>query len=202
MTPSAAAGRVLAAVLANPVNAALLSSLNDDLLPNWYLTAGCVCQSVWNALTGRDPRYGIHDYDVFYFDDSDLSYGAEDRAIRRTVAALGPAARADIEIRNQARVHLWYEERFGAPCARLRSAEDGIDQFLTRSMAIGIRRGGDGALALYAPDGLDDVLSLTVRPNVLPGRAARYAAKAASWSQRWPELNVLPWPVDERCRAT
>ena len=49
MTPSAAAGRVLAAVLANPVNAALLSALNDDLLPNWYLTAGCVCQSVWSG---------------------------------------------------------------------------------------------------------------------------------------------------------
>ena len=32
MTPSAAAGRVLAAVLANSVNAALLSALNDDLL--------------------------------------------------------------------------------------------------------------------------------------------------------------------------
>lgn len=196
MSPSTAEDRVLRAVLANPVNGALLSSLTDALLPNWYLTAGCVCQSVWNALTGRDPQYGIDDYDVFYFDDGDLSYEAEDRAIRRTLAALGPLPGVDIEIRNQARVHLWYETRFGTPCAVLQSSEDGIDQFLTRSMSVGIRRGGDGALAIYAPAGLDDVLNFTIRPNVAPGRADRYAAKAASWVRRWPELTVLPWQVE------
>ena len=73
---------LIEAVLANPTNAVLLASLNDATLPNWYLTAGCVCQTMWNRLTGRDPAYGICDYDVFYFESTDLSYEAEDAAIR------------------------------------------------------------------------------------------------------------------------
>lgn len=37
-------------------------------LPGWYLTAGCLFQTVWNVTTGRPPTSGIKDYDVFYFD--------------------------------------------------------------------------------------------------------------------------------------
>ena len=46
-------------------------------LPRWTLVSGCVFQSVWNRLAGRDPAAGIRDYDVFYFDDTDLSAEAE-----------------------------------------------------------------------------------------------------------------------------
>ncbi|MDX8029694.1 nucleotidyltransferase family protein [Lentzea sp. BCCO 10_0856] len=42
-------------------------------LPGWYLTAGCVFQTVWNVVTCRPPTEGIRDYDLFYFDGSDLS---------------------------------------------------------------------------------------------------------------------------------
>src|SRR4051812_46815762 len=52
-------------------------------LPSWYLTAGCLVQPVWNVLTGRPPGDGIRDYDVSDFDDSDLSWQAEDTVIRR-----------------------------------------------------------------------------------------------------------------------
>lgn len=37
-------------------------------LPGWYVTAGCLFQTVWNVVTGRPPTSGIKDYDVFYFD--------------------------------------------------------------------------------------------------------------------------------------
>lgn len=48
-------------------------------LAQWWLTAGAVFQNVWNAVTRRPPGWGIKDDDVFYFDDQDLSYEAEDR---------------------------------------------------------------------------------------------------------------------------
>src|SRR6266566_376577 len=41
-------------------------------LPGWYLVAGCIYQTVWNAVTGQPPEAGIFDYDLAYFDDSDL----------------------------------------------------------------------------------------------------------------------------------
>ena len=52
-------------------------------LPNWYLAAGAVTQTVWNSVTGQHPETGIDDYDIVYFDDSDLSWEAEDVAIKR-----------------------------------------------------------------------------------------------------------------------
>ena len=84
-------------------------------LPGWYLTAGAVFQTVWNVVTDRPPTWGIKDYDLFYFDDSDLSWDAEDEIIRAGQATFGdlPAA---VEIRNEARVHLWYQSHFGVPC--------------------------------------------------------------------------------------
>src|SRR5262249_57523933 len=50
-------------------------------LPGWYLVAGCLDQTVWNAVTGQPPEAGILDYDLAYFDGSDLSWEAEDADI-------------------------------------------------------------------------------------------------------------------------
>src|SRR5437879_3712818 len=82
--------------------------------PGWYLTSGCVFQTVWNVVTNRPPTEGIKDYDLFYFDDSDLSWEAEDEVIR-TGEAVFRDLPAVVEIRNEARVHLWYEDHFGVP---------------------------------------------------------------------------------------
>jgi hypothetical protein len=32
-------------------------------LPDWLIVSGAVYQRVWNHLTGRDPDYGVRDYD-------------------------------------------------------------------------------------------------------------------------------------------
>src|SRR5258707_15397767 len=47
-------------------------------LPGWYLVAGCLYQTVWNVVSGQPPEAGILDYDLAYFDASDLSWAAED----------------------------------------------------------------------------------------------------------------------------
>ena len=71
--------------MADPVNAALLTRLPALRL----LTAGCLFQAVWNERAGQPPSWGVKDYDVFYFDDGDLSWAAEDAVIRRGRARLG-----------------------------------------------------------------------------------------------------------------
>lgn len=60
--------------------------------PFGFLTGGCVCQTMWNYLTGRSIEHGILDYDVFYFDSSDLSYEAEDDAVRKALGVIGAEA--------------------------------------------------------------------------------------------------------------
>src|ERR1700676_3200288 len=56
-------------------------------LPDWLMMSGAVYQRVLNHLTGREPDYGVRDYDLGYFDPSDISYDAEDVVIRRVAAA-------------------------------------------------------------------------------------------------------------------
>jgi hypothetical protein len=60
--------------LSNPANRQLLDGLAELALPQCHLTAGCLFQTVWNVLSGRPPAENIKDYDVFYFDGSDLSW--------------------------------------------------------------------------------------------------------------------------------
>jgi hypothetical protein len=180
----------LAAVLRNPVHEALLDELSQLGLPDAWIVSGCLVQTVWNLRTGRPIDYGINDYDVFYF-DPDLSWEAVDRVIgtlRDTSGRLG----ARIEVRNQARVHLWYPQKHGKPYPALQCATDGIDRFLTRNTQVGIQRGGDGD-RVYAPAGLDDIPKLIVRPNFTPSFSAQaYRIKTARWMALWPELTIMP----------
>ena len=101
--------RFLALALTNPVNAAIVEELHRLALPDAWLVAGCLVQTVWNVLTERAIDHGISDYDVFYF-DPDTSWEAEDAVIREVHARLGHLG-AKVEIRNQARVHLWYPDK-------------------------------------------------------------------------------------------
>ncbi|MEU9566801.1 nucleotidyltransferase family protein [Streptomyces sp. NPDC048161] len=87
-------------------------------LPGWYVTAGCLFQTVWNVVTGRPPTNGIKDYDLFYFDSGDLSWEAEDTVIKTGRKAFAGLP-TEVEIRNEARVHLWYQDKFGVPCPPL-----------------------------------------------------------------------------------
>ena len=180
----------IAIVLRNPVNAAILDRLPSLKLPDAWLVSGALSQTVWNIRTGREPRYGIRDHDIFYF-DLDTSYEAEDAAISSCRNAFSDIP-ATIEVRNQARVHLWYEQKFGAPYPPLTKASDGIDRFLMPSAQVGIRRSGDG-YEVYAPAGFDDLENMVVRPNITANfQAARYHEKAARWQALWPELTVIP----------
>lgn len=175
--------------LRNPVNAAIVDELFRLALPDAWLVSGCLVQTVWNALTGRETGYGIADYDVFYF-DPDTSWAAEDAVIRKLRSALHEHG-AEIEARNQARVHLWYPDKHGLPYPPLRLSTEGIDRFLTKNTRIGIRRIGDG-YDVYAPDGFEDAANMVVRPNPGPNfSAANYANKAARWKKMWPEVTVL-----------
>ena len=117
----------IAAVLSNPINRTILERLPALNLPDAWLVSGALFQTVWNGLTNRPPEHGIRDYDIFYFDPDD-SWAAEDAVIRRVKDVFADIA-AEIEIRNQGRVHLWYSQKFGAPSPPLARATDGIDRF-------------------------------------------------------------------------
>jgi hypothetical protein len=184
LTPAA----FIAQALSNPVNAELLQRLDSLRLPQCHLTAGCLFQAVWNRQTGRAPDWGVKDYDVFYFDDADLSWEAEDRVIR-AVQALTADLRVTVEVKNQARVHLWYRSRFQADYPRLTRATDGIDRYLIACTCVGI---DTRSRALYAPNGLDELQGGILRMNPRFAQPAMFRDKARSYQARWPWLSIVP----------
>jgi hypothetical protein len=163
-------------------------------LPGWYLTAGCLYQTVWNVVTGQPPEAGILDYDLAYFDASDLSWDGEDAAIQAGQRAFAGLP-APVQIRNQARVHLWYEKKYGVACPPHESTEAAIDTFEATTACLGVRTEPDGRWRIYAPHGLADVFNLVVRPNPLLAPHEVYETKTIRWRQQWPSLTVLPWPA-------
>ena len=100
-----------------------------------------------------------------------------------------------VEIRNEARVHLWYGERFGtAAPPPFRSAAEPVAGFAAVCCCVGVTVDGDGRTAVHAPYGFDELFGLVVRPNpASPAPGHLYAAKAERWQAQWPELTVLPW---------
>jgi hypothetical protein len=179
----------IAAALCNPINEIIAEELSRLALPDAWIVAGCLVQTVWNVQTARAVDHGIADYDIFYF-DPDTSWRAEDAVIRKLQGRFARTG-AKVEVRNQARVHLWYPEKHRLPYPALHCSTQGIDRFLTKNTQVGIRRTQAGH-DIYAPHGFDDIAKMIVRPNHGPNfSAANYLAKAERWKKLWPEITVL-----------
>ena len=171
-------------------------------MPNWYLGAGCIAQTVWNSLHGFELTRNIQDYDLAYFDSTDLSEETEEKTIRKAQSVLGDLG-VNIDVKNEARVHLWYKKRFGNAIRPYRSIEDAISSWPTTATSIGVRYEENGNLLVCAPFGLDDLFSMIVRPNMKQAEyfltedesTSRevYNQKAQKWVKAWPKLIVVPW---------
>lgn len=187
----ASGDRLLSEVLRNEVVAECLARLPGLALPNWYLGAGCLAQSVWNRAHSRPPAADILDYDIVYFDD-DLSEPSENEAadaVRQLLADLP----VKVDVKNQARVHLWYASRFGYAIQPYTSCEDAISTWPTTATAVGVRSSQDARSLVQAPFGVDDLLALIVRPNRVQITPAIYAGKVERWRSTWPRLRISPW---------
>lgn len=179
---------------ADPLIWRALAEARELALPDWRIVAGALYNTVWNALSGRPPGHGVKDIDLFYFDSDDLSYAAEDRFIQQGAAHFsrdGPP----VEIRNQARVHLWYEARFGHPIAPLHSTAHSIRQFSAITHCVGARLEPDGRLDIDAPYGLDPIFAFRLIPNPENASSGTYAEKAERNRAHWPEITIDPWPA-------
>lgn len=136
--------------------------------------------------------YGVNDIDLFYF-DPDTSYDAEDSIIGRASRKFNDLP--PVEVRNQARVHLWYEEHFGEPYKPLKNSCEAVDRFACRTHCVALRLNPDDSFALYAPFGLNDIFAFRVTPNPARNNRETHKKKGARQKTLWPELEIIPWPT-------
>lgn len=170
----------------------VLEGLREIGLNDWLLVAGAIYNTVWNQLTNRPTLTGIKDIDVFYFDDSDLSWEAEDRVIEQ-VSAHFERLPLPVETRNQARVHLWFPEKFGQPFAPLKSSAEMMWRYASKTHSVGVKLEADNSLTFEAPFGLDDMFSFRMVPNHVLANKKAHDEKGARAKRTWPELTVEPW---------
>ena len=139
------------------------------------------------AASGGRPARPRHRY----FDPDDLSASTEDAIEQRAAHLLGDPE-VTLDVKNEARVHLWYAERIGRVIPPYRSTEDAISTWPTTASSIGIRY-DDGDFVVCAPFGLADLFAMAVRPNKTIITRTVYEAKVVRWSEIWPKLSIIPW---------
>jgi uncharacterized protein len=191
MTEAALEQRLADIVRASPTLMHVLTVLRGLDLPQWRVFSGAVYQAVWNAQTGRPPDYGVKDYDVAYFDDTDLSYEAEDVVIRRVAAAFERPLKEMVEVRNQARVHLWFEQKFGEPYAPLTSTDEALERFVCPAFSVAVRLEQDDRISVAAPFGLADVFDMRLRRNPQRPEVRGWERTTRSAKARWPEITIV-----------
>lgn len=184
---------VLEAVRASPLLGPILERWNEIRLPDCWLAAGAVAQTIWNRKLDKPHEHGIRDIDLVYFDNIDLTKDSEEAHAGR-LRGLFSELPVNLDVKNEARVHLWYAERFGTALPPYRSTKDAITTFPTTATAFGLRP-REGWFEIYAPYGLSDVLELRIVANTKQITREVYEAKTARWRELWPELEIIDWPA-------
>ena len=189
MTEAEREARLVEIVRRDPNLMQVLRTVRDLDLPDWRLFSGAVYQGVWNDLTGRPVGFGVKDYDIGYF-DPDTSWDAEDVWIKRVADSFEEPLRSQVEVRNQARVHLWAPQKFGEDFAPLSCTDDAPARFVAPAFAVGVRLEADDSISVLASYGLSDVFDMVIRPTPKRGKAKGWDAIIAKLETRWPELTV------------
>ena len=181
---------LVGAALRNPINRAILQRLPLLGAPQCWLVAGCIYQAAWNERVGRAPQSDIKDYDIFYFDDSDLSLGsggrrhpARPRAVRgsrRTDRDPQPGARASV-------VSAALRRALPAPRPARRTASAGSWR---AAPASAWRRRATAASGSIAPYGLDELEQGILGRTPTRRASHRFREKAKSYRARWPFLRI------------
>lgn len=174
---------------------AVLDYITELKLPNFYIAAGSVFQTIWNYYDEKDLNFGIKDIDVIYYNNSDLSVEKDleyYNIINEYIKSKG--FNYEVDVSNEARMHLWkIEHNQGNNVEQYKNSEDAMSKWIATVHAIGITKVNDN-IKIYAPYGLSDIYSRTIRPIKHKGNSKElYDKKVASWQNRFDNLNIIEW---------
>lgn len=160
----------------------ILSHVRDLDLPDWYVAAGTIRNTIWNYLHGYDTHKNQNDIDVVYFDPHNLSI-AKEKESEEILKNISP--HLIWEVKNQARKNPMGPQ-VGSACRS-------IAFWSETPTCVGVRLENDNTLTICAPHGLDDLFNLVVRPIPKPyQRLELYQEriKKKQWDKIWPKLRI------------
>lgn len=172
----------------------ILDYIYELKLPNFYIAAGSVFQTIWNYYDNKPLNFGIKDIDIIYYDPINLSKESEQK-LEKTIEDHFKKAglNYELDIHNEARMHLWKKDNENKNIDQYKNSEDAIDQWIATVHAIGITK-ENNEIKVYAPYGLSDIFSKTIRPIKHKNNSKElYNKKVASWQKRFKNLNIVEW---------
>lgn len=172
----------------------ILDYIYELKLPNFYIAAGSVFQTIWNYYDNKPLNFGIKDIDIIYYDPINLSKESEQKLEKTIEDYLKKAGlNYELDIHNEARMHLWKKDNENKNIDQYKNSEDAIDQWIATVHAIGITK-ENNEIKVYAPYGLSDIFSKTIRPIKHENNSKElYNKKVASWQKRFENLNIVEW---------
>lgn len=178
----------------------LLSEI-ADLLSRYhknscYIGAGSIAQTVWNLKTNKPTGYGIEDIDIIFYNKDELDENCETEIYNYLKSNLRDKSIC-LDIKNQARIHLWYKNKFGYDITPYISLESAVNTWPTTASAVAIRKHTDNDWEIYAPYGLDDLFQLKVKANNRQITEDIYNMKLKKWKTKWEELDIIDWQDEE-----
>jgi len=173
-------------VRASPWLLRVLETIRSLGLPDWYLAAGAIRNTVWDALHDSISLQPHSDLDVIYFGPADIRNEAED-ILRATLPGY------IWEVTNQATVHRWQCKATGCDIPAYASIAAAMASWPETATAVGVRLTHRDALEFVAPHGLADLFELILRPSPVASdpRAYKSRLREKAWLVRWPRLRMV-----------
>jgi len=158
-------------------------------LPDWYIAVGAVRNTVWNYLHNYPTTINQNDVDVVYFDCLDMR-GKREKIFEKSLRKNLPDLKW--EVVNQARAHL-FNRGPGITRPAVNSSCESISYWSETPTCVGVRLEDDDSLTICAPHGLNDLMSMIVRPAPFPYQELplyRKRRNEKKWHNIWPMLKV------------
>ena len=171
-------------VKSDPWMMQVLESARKLNLPDWMIGAGFVRNKVWDSVTGRNNyRTAMDDVDLIYFDQDNLSEDTEKQFDKKLLALM---PEVNWSCKNSARMH---KINNNPP---FKSNEQALAHWVETATCVAVRLEDDDSISIFAPHGLEDLFSLSLKPtpNI---DLATFEKRAANkpWLSSWPELKVI-----------
>ncbi|PFA67052.1 hypothetical protein CN378_11765 [Bacillus sp. AFS015802] len=184
---------ILKLVKEDPWMMKILETAQTLHLPDWWICAGFVRTKVWDTLHGFSNKTDLPDIDVVYFDRSNI----DERIEKQLEAKLQDRAPSEPwSVKNQARMHIKNGE---APYS---STIDAVSRFPETATSIALTLNGKNELILAAPWGIQDLLSLQIKPTPYfkekEALASIYEKRLheKEWDKKWPKVKIQGVPRD------
>lgn len=157
-------------------------------LPDWWVCAGFVRSKIWDVLHGYELRTSTPDIDIIYFDPLHISESTEEKLENKLKSI---DSTIPWSVKNQARMHVINN------MPPYSSSVDAISKFPETATALGVTLDERDNVVLTAPCGIQDVLTLQVKPTShfleTKERTDMYEKRLQkkNWQSKWPNITIF-----------